>query len=44
MGLFKRLNSYFIADQGEDIAASDLIVFWGVMLGLPTYAALVILI
>lgn len=42
--IITRINHYFIADEGEDIAASDFAIFYGVMLGLPTYVLVILLI
>lgn len=42
--IITRINHYFIADEGEHIAASDFAIFYGVMLGLPTYALTILLV
>ena len=42
--IISRINHYFIADENEHIPASDFIIFYGVMLGLPSYALAILLI
>jgi len=42
--IITRINHYFLADEGEYIPASDLAIFYGVMLGFPVYTLLILLI
>lgn len=42
--MISRINSYFIADEDEHIPASDFIIFYGMLLGLPSYALAILFI
>ena len=44
LNIISRIKHYFIADEGEEVSASDYAIFYGVMLGLPAYAAAIIFI
>lgn len=41
--IISRINHYFIASEDEHIPASDFIIFYGVMLGLPIYTMIILL-